>query len=431
VHDEAEIRGHRRTYIGALPGRILQTMRKAKTINPVFMLDEIDKLGADFQGDPSAALLEVLDPEQNFAFSDHYIEVAYDLSKVLFITTANTVASIPPALLDRMELIEFPGYILEEKVAIANQFLIPKQMEETGLENEKILFLPEALKTLVEGYTYEAGVRNLEREIGSVLRKIARMKSEGKPLPAEISADLVAELLGPPEFFPALAEQNDEIGMATAIAWTENGGEIMPVEVLVMEGKGNLQMTGQIGEIMQESAQAALSYLKSKQETFQIPTDFFEDMDIHIHVPEGSIPKDGPSAGITLATALTSAVLGVPVRHDVAMTGEITLRGRVLPVGGVREKVLAANRSGISTILLPRKNEKDLREVPPQVLSNVNIVFVEHMDEVLAAALADKPINRKPRAASSRANKKKRRRLTSKTRRKHNNKSLSQFPQAE
>ncbi len=407
VHDEAEIRGHRRTYIGALPGRILQTMRKAKTINPVFMLDEIDKLGADFQGDPSAALLEVLDPEQNFAFSDHYIEVAYDLSKVLFITTANTVASIPPALLDRMELIEFPGYILEEKVAIANQFLIPKQMEETGLENEKILFLPEALKTLVEGYTYEAGVRNLEREIGSVLRKIARMKSEGKPLPAEISADLVAELLGPPEFFPALAEQNDEIGMATAIAWTENGGEIMPVEVLVMEGKGNLQMTGQIGEIMQESAQAALSYLKSKQETFQIPTDFFEDMDIHIHVPEGSIPKDGPSAGITLATALTSAVLGVPVRHDVAMTGEITLRGRVLPVGGVREKVLAANRSGISTILLPRKNEKDLREVPPQVLSNINIVFVEHMDEVLAAALADKPINRKPRAASSRANKKK------------------------
>lgn len=407
VHDEAEIRGHRRTYIGALPGRILQTMRKAKSVNPVFMLDEIDKLNADFQGDPAAALLEVLDPEQNYAFSDHYLEVAYDLSKVLFITTANTISSIPPALLDRMELIEFPGYILEEKIAIANQFLIPKQMEENSLDGEPILFQEEALKALVEGYTYEAGVRNLEREIGSVLRKIARMKSEGKTLPAEISPELVEELLGPAEFFPAVAEQNDEIGMATAIAWTENGGEIMPVEVLVMEGKGNLQMTGQIGEIMQESAQAALSYLKSKQEAFQIPADFFEDMDIHIHVPEGSIPKDGPSAGITLATALTSAVLAVPVRHDVAMTGEITLRGRVLPVGGVREKVLAANRSGIRTVLLPRKNEKDLREVPPQVLKKLQIVLVEHMDEVLAAALVDKPISRKPRAASSRAKKKK------------------------
>ncbi|MEL7644807.1 MAG: endopeptidase La [Anaerolineaceae bacterium] len=407
VHDEAEIRGHRRTYMGALPGRILQTMRKAKTINPVFMLDEIDKLNADFQGDPAAALLEVLDPEQNYAFSDHFLEVAYDLSKVLFITTANTIASIPPALLDRMELIEFPGYILEEKIAIANQFLIPKQMEESGLDGEPILFQLEALKALVEGYTYEAGVRNLEREIGSVLRKIARLKSEQKALPVEISADYVAELLGPAEFFPAVAEQNDEIGMATALAWTENGGEIMPVEVLVMEGKGNLQMTGQIGEIMQESAQAALSYLKSKQEAFQIPSDFFEEMDIHIHVPEGSIPKDGPSAGITLATALTSAVLGVAVRHDVAMTGEITLRGRVLPVGGVREKVLAANRSGITTVLLPRKNEKDLREVPSQVLANIRIELVEHMDEVLTAALADKPISRKPRAAASRAKKKK------------------------
>ena len=407
VHDEAEIRGHRRTYLGALPGRILHTMRKAGTINPVFMLDEIDKLSADFQGDPAAALLEVLDPEQNYAFSDHYLEVAYDLSKVLFITTANTVSTIPPALLDRMELIEFPGYILEEKVAIARQFLIPKQLEETGLEEEPIHFSAEALQAIIEGYTYEAGVRNLEREIGSVLRKIARMKSEGKSFPLEISADFVSELLGPAEFFPAVAEQNDEIGMATAIAWTENGGEIMPVEVLVIEGKGNLQMTGQIGEIMQESAQAALSYLKSKQETFQIPTDFFEEMDIHIHVPEGSIPKDGPSAGITLATALTSAVLGVPVRHEVAMTGEITLRGRVLPVGGVREKVLAASRSGIRTVLLPRKNEKDLREIPPQVLSKLQIVLVDHMDQVLEAALADKPINRKPKPSASRGRKKK------------------------
>jgi len=407
VHDEAEIRGHRRTYIGALPGRILQTMRKAKTINPVFMLDEIDKLSSDFQGDPAAALLEVLDPEQNYAFSDHYLEVSYDLSKVLFITTANTAASIPAALLDRMELIEFSGYILEEKTAIANQFLIQKQLQENGLEDEPIVFTPEALKAIVEGYTYEAGVRNLEREIGSVLRKIARLKSEGQTFPREITVDHIVEFLGPAEFFPAEAEQNDEIGLATAIAWTENGGEIMPIEVLVIDGKGNLQMTGQIGEIMQESAQAALSYLKSKQELFQIPEDFFEEMDIHIHVPEGSIPKDGPSAGITLATALTSAVLGVPVRHDVAMTGEITLRGRVLPVGGIREKVLAAKRSGINTVLLPRKNEKDLRDVPPQVLNNVHIILVEHMDEVLAAALVDKPINRKPHAAASRAKKKK------------------------
>lgn len=386
VHDEAEIRGHRRTYIGALPGRILQTMAKAKVVNPLFMLDEVDKLNADFQGDPAAALLEVLDPEQNFSFSDHYLEVPYDLSKVFFITTANTVATIPPALLDRMELIEFPGYIEEEKLTIARQFLIPEQLLENGLDEEQITISDEALRLIINGYTYEAGVRNLEREIASILRKLATKKAEGEPFEHNVDPELVQKLLGPVEFFPMTAEAKDEVGMATAIAWTENGGEIMPIEVLVISGKGNLQITGQIGEIMQESAQAALSYLKSKEVAFKIPEDFFEDVDIHVHVPEGSIPKDGPSAGITLATALTSAVLCIPVKHDVAMTGEITLRGRVLPIGGVREKVLAANRAGIKTVLLPAKNEKDLVDVPKQALEQTNIVFVEHMDQVLAQA---------------------------------------------
>ena len=396
VHDEAEIRGHRRTYIGALPGRILQTMSKAKVINPLFMLDEIDKLNADFQGDPAAALLEVLDPEQNFSFSDHYLEVPYDLSKVFFITTANSVASIPPALLDRMEVIEFPGYIEEEKLTISRQFLIPEQLLETGLDEEDIAISDEALKLIINSYTYEAGVRNLERQIGSVLRKLAAKKASGEPFEHSVDEDLVQKSLGPVEFFPMTAENKDEIGMATAIAWTENGGEIMPVEVLVVNGKGNLQITGQIGEIMQESAQAALSYLKSKEGIFRIPEGFFEDVDIHVHVPEGSIPKDGPSAGITLATALTSAVLGVPVRHDVAMTGEITLRGRVLPIGGVREKVLAANRAGIKTVLLPARNEKDLVDVPRPALDEMNIVFVEHMDQVLAQSFEGEMIFKRP-----------------------------------
>jgi len=347
------------------------------------MLDEIDKLNADFHGDPSAALLEVLDPEQNFSFSDHYIEVPYDLSKVFFITTANTVATIPPALLDRMEIIEFPGYIEEDKIVIARQFLIPEQMLENGLDEEPIQFTDEALRLIIASYTYEAGVRNLEREIGTVLRKIATKKSEGKEFPTLVDAKLVSDLLGPIEFFPMTAEAKDEIGMATAIAWTENGGEIMPIEVLVVAGKSNLQITGQVGEIMQESAQAALSYLKSKQKIFEIPDDFFEETDIHIHVPEGAIPKDGPSAGITLATALISAVLGVPVNHEVAMTGEITLRGRVLPVGGVREKVLAAHRSGLKKVLIPTKNEKDLIEVPQLIRDQLEIVLVDHMDTVL------------------------------------------------
>jgi len=404
VHDEAEIRGHRRTYIGALPGRILQTMMKAKVVNPLFMLDEIDKLSADFHGDPSAALLEVLDPEQNFSFSDHYLEVPYDLSKVFFITTANTVASIPPALLDRMELIEFPGYIEEDKIIISRQFLIPEQMLENGLDEDPIEFTDEALRLIIAGYTYEAGVRNLERGIGTVLRKIATKKSEGESYPTVVTEELVLQLLGPVEFFPMSAEAKDEIGVATALAWTENGGEIMPIEVLVVSGKGNLQITGQIGEVMQESAQAALSYLKSRQKVFEIPEDFFEETDIHIHVPEGAIPKDGPSAGITLATALISAALGVPVRHEVAMTGEITLRGRVIQIGGVREKVLASHRSGLKTVILPSKNEKDLVDVPEAILKELNIIFVDHMDQVTEASIVGElkyvnglyPIKRKP-----------------------------------
>ena len=392
VRDESEIRGHRRTYIGSMPGRILETISKVGVANPLFMLDEIDKLSSDIHGDPASALLEVLDPEQNYSFSDHYLEVPFDLSKVFFITTANTVQSIPPALLDRMEIIEFPGYIEEEKLEIARQFLIPEQLEENGLQDKSIEFTEDALRLIIKSYTYEAGVRNFERMIGAVLRKTARKLAEGEAIEKLITPELVEERLGPVEFFPITAELQDEVGMATAVAWTENGGEIMQIEVLVMPGKGNLQITGQVGEIMQESAQAALSYIKSKAENFQIPDSLFEETDVHIHVPEGSIPKDGPSAGITMAIAMTSAVLGVPTRHEVAMTGEITLRGRILPVGGVREKVLAAHRAGITTILLPTKNQKDLIEVPAPVLEQLRIVFVEHMDEVLKEALAGEAI---------------------------------------
>ncbi|HSN94409.1 MAG TPA: endopeptidase La [Anaerolineaceae bacterium] len=392
VHDEAEIRGHRRTYIGSMPGRILQTMKKVGVVNPLIMLDEIDKLNADFQGDPASALLEVLDSEQNFEFADHYLEVPYDLSKTLFVTTANSTQNIPPALLDRMELIEFPGYAAQEKMSIARQFLINSQMAENGLEGETIEFTDDALQTIIEGYTYEAGVRSFERQIGTVLRKLALQKTKGQALPAKIDKADLPTYLGPIEYFPLVAELKDEIGVATAVAWTESGGEIMPVEVLVMPGKGNLQITGQIGEVMQESAQAALSYLKSKSEAFQIPVAFFEEYDFHIHVPEGAIPKDGPSAGITMALALTSAVLGLPVRRELAMTGEITLRGKVLPIGGVREKVLAAQRSGIKTMLLPAKNEKDLEELQANVREALEFHFVEQMDEVLDYGLVSKPI---------------------------------------
>ena len=387
VRDEAEIRGHRRTYIGALPGRVLQTIRRAGTANPLFMLDEIDKLGADFRGDPAAALLEVLDPEQNFAFSDHYLEIPFDLSKVMFITTANSLGSIPPALLDRMEVIEFPGYIEEEKVEIANRFLIPRQIDESGLDENELQFQEQTIRRIIREYTYEAGVRNLEREIGRMCRKVARLKSEDKSYPRRLTVQHVEKFLGPPEFFQTEAERQDEVGVATAVAWTESGGEIMPVEVLVMEGKGNLQITGQIGDIMQESAQAALSYMKWHSRDFGLEPEIYEGLDIHIHVPEGAIPKDGPSAGITMATALISAFTERKVHKEVGMTGEITLRGRVLPIGGVREKILAAHRAGLRTIILPERNQKDLVDVPKKVLADLKIIPVTQMDQVLDVAL--------------------------------------------
>ncbi|MFO7623982.1 MAG: endopeptidase La [Anaerolineales bacterium] len=387
VRDEAEIRGHRRTYIGALPGRILQTMRRAGTVNPLFMLDEIDKLGQDFRGDPSAALLEVLDPEQNHTFSDHYLELAYDLSKVMFITTANYNGPIPPALLDRMEVIEFPGYIEEEKMEISRRFLVPRQLEENGLQEQEVRFTEQAIRRIIREYTYEAGVRNLEREIGRVCRKIARMKAEHKRYPSYVNPSHIERFLGPPEFHNLEAERQDEIGVATAMAWTENGGEIMPVEVLLLEGKGNLQITGQIGNVMQESAQAALSYLKSRCRQLEVDTEIFENVDVHIHIPEGAIPKDGPSAGITICTALISAFTGRKVHREVGMTGEITLRGRVLAVGGVREKVLAAHRAGLTTVILPKSSTKDLVDIPKRARNDLKIIAVEHMDQVLDKAL--------------------------------------------
>ncbi len=394
VRDEAEIRGHRRTYIGAMPGRILQTMRRAGSSNPLFMLDEIDKLGSDFRGDPSSALLEVLDPEQNYAFSDHYLELAYDLSKVLFITTANSLMTIPPALLDRMELLEFPGYIEEEKLEISRRFLIPRQMEESGLENGDLTFNETAVRRIIREYTYEAGVRNLEREIGRICRKTARLKSEKKRFKVRLTPQVVEKLLGPPQFFETEAERQDEVGVATAIAWTENGGDIMPVEVLILEGKGNMQITGQIGEVMQESAQAALSYLKSRARELGLDPESFEGLDVHIHVPEGAIPKDGPSAGITIAAALISAFTERKIYRDVGMTGEITLRGRILPIGGVREKILAAHRAGLKRVILPERNLKDLVDVPRKVLDELKIIPATHMDQVLEVCMH--PVPEKP-----------------------------------
>ena len=388
VRDVSEIRGHRRTYIGALPGRIIQTMKRAGTINPLFMLDEIDKLGADFRGDPASALLEVLDPEQNNAFSDHYLEIPYDLSKVMFITTANSLYDIPSALLDRMEVIEFRSYIEEEKLAIANQYLIPRQIDESGVHDLGLRFSEDALQSIIREYTYEAGVRNLEREIGRVCRKIARLKAEVKRYPQEITAPTVEKLLGPPQYFLSQPEEQDEVGIATGLAWTINGGEIMSIEVAILEGKGNLQITGNIGDVMQESVQAGLTYLKSRAADFDIPFEIFDRMDIHIHFPEGAIPKDGPSAGITLTSAMISAFTGHPIYRDVAMTGEITLRGRVLPVGGVRDKVLAAYRAGMKVVLLPERNLKDLVDMPKSARNALKIIPIKHADQVIKIALA-------------------------------------------
>ncbi|MEK6656396.1 MAG: endopeptidase La [Nitrospirota bacterium] len=390
IRDEAEIRGHRRTYVGALPGRIIQGIKQADSRNPVFMLDEVDKIGADYRGDPSAALLEVLDPEQNHAFSDHYLGVPFDLSDVMFITTANITDPIPAALKDRMEVIELSGYTEEEKAGIARNFLIPKQLEEHGITEKNVIISDAALKQLIAQYTREAGVRNLEREIANVFRKVAKMIAEGKMKRYQISPPNLHKYLGVPKFLPEMEQEKDTIGVATGLAWTEAGGDIIYVEATIMKGKGSLTLTGHLGDVMKESAQAALSYIRSAAKSLDIKDDAFSKYDIHIHVPAGAIPKDGPSAGITMASAIASVFTGVPLDKEVAMTGEITLRGRVLPIGGLKEKALAARRFGIKTVILPKRNEKDLEDVPKNVRKNMNFVFVETMDDVLKAALKKK-----------------------------------------
>jgi ATP-dependent Lon protease len=387
VRDEAEIRGHRRTYVGALPGRIIHGMKQAGSANPVFLMDEVDKLTSDFRGDPAAALLEVLDPEQNHAFSDHYMELPFDLSKVLFVTTANTTHSIPRALLDRMETISLSGYTAPEKLHIARGFLLPKILKEHGLTGEQFDLSDNAIRRIIEQYTREAGVRNLEREMSAVSRKVAREIVEGRKAPVRVSAQSLQHYLGSPRFRCGVVEEKDQVGVATGVAVTDAGGDVMPIEVSVLAGKGNLILTGKLGEIMRESAQAALSYIRARAKALCLPGDFHERYDLHVHIPEGALPKEGPSAGISICTALVSALTGRFVRHDVAMTGEITLRGRVLPVGGVKEKILGAHRAGVSTIILPKENEKDLEELPPEVRRKMTFVLVEHMDEVLGTAL--------------------------------------------
>lgn len=409
VRDEAEVRGHRRTYIGALPGQILQMMKKAGTRNPVFMLDEVDKMSTDFRGDPSAALLEVLDPEQNFMFMDHYLDVEYDLSEVFFIATANVLHTIPPALQDRMEVIRLSGYTELEKMEIAKRFLVPKQMKATGMEEQFLEFENSGLLSLIQNYTREAGVRNLEREVGNVCRKVARLMvnaqseaeaKQGEPAEGEapvtadfpkvaVSGEKVSELLGPARFRDLMADKRPEVGAANGLAWTEVGGQLLTTEATIMEGRGRLTTTGKLGDVMQESAQAAMSFVRSRASMLGLPKDFYRHLDIHIHVPEGAIPKDGPSAGITIATTISSALTKIAVRRDVAMTGEITLRGKVLPIGGVKEKLLAAHRHGIFEAILPSDNEKDLADVPENIRKDMKLHFVQSMDEVLRIALAE------------------------------------------
>ncbi len=387
IRDEAEIRGHRRTYVGALPGRIIQGIKDAGTRNPVFMLDEIDKVGTDFRGDPSSALLEALDPEQNSQFSDHYLEVPFDLSDVMFVTTANILDTIPPALRDRLEIIHFAGYTHDEKFHIARNFLMKKQLENHGLDEKKVEITDDAVAYIIQHYTREAGVRSLERKIAAILRKIAKKVAEGQKEKIVISAKEVAKYLGPIKFLSTLVEKKDEVGMSTGLAWTEAGGDILFIEVALMPGKGNLMLTGQLGDVMKESCHAAMSYIRARAVQLGLPEKFYQKIDVHVHVPEGSVPKDGPSAGTAITTAIVSALTKIPVKRMVGMTGEVTLRGRVLEIGGVKEKLIAAHRAGLKTIIMPKDNKKDLEDVPKEVLKDLAFKFVSHMDEVLDLAL--------------------------------------------
>ena len=392
MRDEAEIRGHRRTYVGSLPGRLIQGMKKAGSNNPVFMLDEIDKLGHDFRGDPAAALLEVLDPEQNHSFSDHYLEVPFDLSKVMFVATANILDPVPPALRDRLEVLELPGYTREEKLNISRQFLIPKQLEEHGLSKDKIVFDDNAVAEVIDSYTREAGVRNLEREMANVIRAIAVLVAEGKSGELEqITVERIAEFLGPAKHISEVAERTAEPGVATGLAWTPVGGDILFIEATKMNGKGQLVLTGQLGDVMKESAQAALSFIRAHSKWLGLDDNFLERSDLHLHIPAGAIPKDGPSAGVTMFVAMASLLTGKPIRSDVAMTGEITLRGLVLPVGGIKEKFLAAHRAGIKRVVLPERNRKDVIEIPEQPRNEIEIIYVKRMDELLPLVLTEMP----------------------------------------